>query len=77
MKLKKLKKEFWVPHVYKKLWKRNNAWNIRPLVDELIVPATQLIILKIVGFYDCFWSLFYIKKFGTYPRPTHKIRTAL
>ena len=30
--------------------KKNNAWNIRHLVDELFVPATQRIILKIVGF---------------------------
>ena len=34
----------------KKLWKKNNTWNIRCLVDELFVPATQRIILKIVGF---------------------------
>ena len=31
--------------------KNNNAWNIRRLVDESFVPATQRIILKIVGFY--------------------------
>ena len=33
--------------------KKNNAWNIRHLVNELFVPsthATQRIILKIVGF---------------------------
>ena len=30
--------------------KKNNAWNIRRLVDESFVPATKRIILKIVGF---------------------------
>ena len=30
--------------------KKNNSWNIRRLVDESFVPATQCIILKIVGF---------------------------
>ena len=30
--------------------KRNNAWNIRRLVDESFVPSTQRIMLKIVGF---------------------------
>ena len=30
--------------------KKNDAWNIRRLVDESFVPATQRIILKIVGF---------------------------
>ena len=30
--------------------KKNNAWNIRRLVDESFVPSTQRIILKIVGF---------------------------
>ena len=30
--------------------KKNNTWNIRRLVDESFVPATQRIILKIVGF---------------------------
>ena len=30
--------------------KKNNAWNIRHLVDESFVPSTQRIILKIVGF---------------------------
>ena len=30
--------------------KKNDAWNIRRLVDELFVPVTQHIILKIVGF---------------------------
>ena len=29
---------------------KNNAWNIRHLVNETIVPATQRIILKIDGF---------------------------
>ena len=34
----------------KELWKKNNTWNIRHLVDESFVPANQRIILKIVGF---------------------------
>ena len=29
---------------------KNNAWNIRRLVNESFVPATQRIVLKIVGF---------------------------
>ena len=33
--------------------KNNNTWNIRCLVDETFVPATQRIILKIVGFLYC------------------------
>ena len=32
--------------------KKNNAWNIRRMVNETIVPATQHIILKIVGFQE-------------------------
>ena len=32
------------------LMKKNNTWNIRRLVAETIVPLTQCIILKIVGF---------------------------
>ena len=34
-------------------YEKNNAWNIRRLVDESFVPATQRIILKIVGFLLC------------------------
>ena len=34
----------------KKLWKKSNTWNIRHLVDGTIIPPTQHIILKIVGF---------------------------
>ena len=30
--------------------KNNNTWNIRRLVHKSFVPATQRIILKIVGF---------------------------
>ena len=45
--------------------KKNNTWNIRRLGDELFVPATQRIILKIVGFLEtradinslAFWSM--------------------
>ena len=29
---------------------KKNTWSIRLLVDEMFVPATQHIILKIVGF---------------------------
>ena len=32
--------------------KKNNTWNIRHLVNESFIPATQCIILKIVGFLD-------------------------
>ena len=32
------------------IMKRNNTLNIRHLVDELFVPSTQRIILKMVGF---------------------------
>ena len=31
-------------------YEKNNAWDIRRFVDELFVPATQRIILKIDGF---------------------------
>ena len=31
---------------------KKNAWNIRRLVDDSFVPATQRIILKIVGFWS-------------------------
>ena len=34
----------------KKLWNKNNTWNIKHLVDKSFVPVTQRIILKIVGF---------------------------
>ena len=30
--------------------KKNNTWNLKRLVNETIVPATQCIILEIVGF---------------------------
>ena len=43
--MKNLCKEF-----CKKLWKQDNAWNIGRLVDNSLIPATQCIILKIVGF---------------------------
>ena len=39
--------------------KKNNAWNIRRLVDESFVPSTQppsIFILKIVGFRKCLES---------------------
>ena len=32
-------------------YEKNNTWNIIRLVNETIVPSTQRIILKIVGFY--------------------------
>ena len=34
------------------IMKKKNTWNIRPLVDESFVQATQRIILKIVGILD-------------------------
>ena len=33
-------------------YEKKNTWNIKPLVDEMIVPLTQHIILKIVGFLE-------------------------
>ena len=38
-------------------YEKNNTWNIRRLVDESVVPATQHIIL-IVGFYKLYSELF-------------------
>ena len=32
------------------IMKKNNTWNIRRLVNESFDPATQSIILKIIGF---------------------------
>ena len=37
-------------------YEKNNIWNIRRLVDESFIPATQRIILKIVGFYLYCWK---------------------
>ena len=39
------------------IMKKNDTWNIRRLVDEMIVPSTQRIILKIVGFLNILLSL--------------------
>ena len=36
--------------ILQEIMKKKNTWNIRHLVDESFVPATQRIILKIVGF---------------------------
>ena len=36
--------------ILQEIMKKNNTWNIRGLVNEMIVPSTQCIILKIVGF---------------------------
>ena len=36
--------------IFARNYKKYNTWNIRCLVDESFVPATQRIILKIVGF---------------------------
>ena len=53
-------------------YEKNNTWNIRRLVDETIVPATQHIILKIVGFLGpsqgspTFFSSFGYKKKNRY-----------
>ena len=30
--------------------KKNDTWNIRRLINETIIPSTQCIIFKIVGF---------------------------
>ena len=41
---------------------KNNTWNLRRLVDESFVPATQRIILKIEGFYKAEavnWIIFF------------------
>ena len=37
--------------ILQEIMKKSNAWNIRHLVDESFIPATQGILLKIVGFY--------------------------
>ena len=37
--------------------KKINTWNIRRLINETIVPSTQRIILKIVGFLNILLSL--------------------
>ena len=42
-------KRFW-QRILQEIMKKNNTWNIRCLVDESFVPATQRIILKIVWF---------------------------
>ena len=45
--IKKIKKINWIDfckEFCKKLWKKNNTWNIRRLVDESFVPANQSII---------------------------------
>ena len=36
--------------IFARNYKKDNTCNIRRLVDESFVPATQRIILKIVGF---------------------------
>ena len=36
--------------------KRNNTLNIRQLVDDSFIPATQHTILKIVGFHNEIWE---------------------
>ena len=36
--------------ILQEIMKNNNTLNIRRLVDETIIPSTQHIILKIVGF---------------------------
>ena len=36
--------------ILQEITKKNNAWNIRRLVDESFVPSIQSIILKIVRF---------------------------
>ena len=46
--------------------KKNNTWNIRRLVDETIVPWTQRIILKIVGFLDTLRKKPLLSKMGVF-----------
>ena len=41
-------------------FEKNSTWNIRHLVDELFVPATQHIILKIVGFQLIYQAQFHM-----------------
>ena len=36
--------------IFARNYEKNNTWNIKCLVNEVFVPATQHIILKIVGF---------------------------
>ena len=38
--------------ILQEIMKKNNTLNIRRLIDETIIPPTQRIILKIVGFFD-------------------------
>ena len=42
---------------YIRNYEKNNAWNIRRLVDESFVPAIQHVVLKIVGFLFCKFAL--------------------
>ena len=42
---------FYIAKNFARYYEKRNTWNIRQLVDESFVPATQRIILKIVGFY--------------------------
>ena len=51
-------KETSMPKSLRNYEKKNNAWNIRRLVDESFIPSTQRIILKIVKFFMSFFGLF-------------------
>ena len=51
-RIEKKLKEF-LQRILQEIMKKNDTWNIRHLVDETIVLATQRIILKIVGFHEC------------------------
>ena len=50
MKEWKYKLKRFLQRIMQEIGEKNNTWNIRRLVDESFVPATQRIILKIVGF---------------------------
>ena len=52
----------------KEIMKKNNAWNIRRLVDKSFVPASQRIILKIVGFQNL--DMIYLMAFASQKEAT-------
>ena len=53
--------------ILQEIMKKNNALNIRRLVNETVVPSTQCIILKIVGFIKCLESLQVCPKWSCKP----------
>ena len=46
--------------ILQEIMKKNNTWNISPLVNDTIVPSTQRIILKIVEYHDYFMKAVYL-----------------